>query len=435
VISKIGKLKSGIYVKLRNNYFIIFLTAVLIRIIASLWFYSIFQEWAVGSSKTYRIGLAESILSGKGFSYNGIPNLYQSPVYPLFLAIVFFILGKHMFSVVLCQSILDGVSSIFVSKIGSKFSENGSFAGVIYAIYPYAITQSLAIVDTTLFVLLCILSIYYFLNFFDNQRISNIILASFLTGVGILNRPSLIVVIPSFLVCMVILKYDWRLILRYFIISIFLSSLVPFLWAIRNYSLTNQFPILSVGGSHFMWYGHNEHISEVLKKNESPDIIGYDPRYSMNPNITVNDFFGSNPTRQAEFGNYCLKRALSFIKNNKYEVLKYSFSKLKLFLSWEYFPANVNQPYQKLRLLVYKLMNAPITILGWFGLMILLLKKNKSSYFLTIFIVGFILIHMISLPGSRHKIPLDALFISLIPLSISYIYSKIKKIRISIVKT
>lgn len=417
-----------------NKYFVVFTVAIIVRLVLAVLFINIFPEWPTGSSIGFRIGLAEGILSGEGFSYNGIPNLYQTPAYPFFLAVIFAILGNHWWSIALFQSILGGISSAAISKIGSRFSEKGWLAGLVYAFYPYAAMQSRSIVDTSLFVMLFVIAIYYYLKFMDKHQIYDLILASILASLGILNRPSIAVIPLAFVCHMILRRYSWKSILYYTLVSFLIAVSVPFLWVIRNYHLTKHFPVLAVGGQHFMWHAHNEHIYNVLERKESPDLIGSDPRYPMIPCIKVSDFFKIDPTEQVELSKLCSQSVRSWLSNHKYEVLKYSLLKLKLFLMWEYVPGAIGHSHQSLRLLIYKITNAPVTILGWLGVMILLLKRNKFGYFIACVAIGFVMIHVISIVTSRHKIPLDALFITLMPLAVYYLYSTTKNLSKRIAK-
>ena len=414
---------------IKNKYLVIFIVTVLVRLILAFLFIYITPKWPVGSSKTYRIGLAEGILSGEGFSYNGVPNLYQTPVYPFFLAVIFATLGNHWWSVALFQSILEGISGIFIAKIGNRFSPRGWLAGLVYAFYPYAALNARSIVDTSLCVMLFLMAIYYYIKFTNGHQILYLILASIITSVGTLNRPSIAVIPIAFVCHMILRRYTWRKTLYYTLISFVVTSSIPFLWMLRNYKLTHQFPILAVGGQHWMWFAHNEHIGKVLRRNESPDLIGGNPRYPMTPNIKVSDFFKIGMTEQIELSKLCSESVESWLPNHKYEVLKYSLLKLKRFLMWEYVPKAIDQPHQSLRLLIYKITNAPLTILGWLGVIILLMKRNNYAYFIAFVAIGFVMVHVISIVTSRHKVPLDALFCALIPFAIQYLYSAILNLR------
>jgi len=417
-----------------NRYSVVFIVAVLVRLILSVVFINIFSEWPTGSSITFRIGLAEGILSGEGFSYNGIPNLYQTPLYPFLLAVIFGTLGNHWWSIALFQSIFEGISGVFIAKIGGSFSKHGWLAGMVYALYPYAAMQSLSILDTSLLVLIFIMTVYYYLQFVEKRKLHNLILASFFLGIGILDRPSIIAVAPAFFLFLIVRGYNWKLIMQYTCISALISGLILSSWVLRNYLVTKQFPIYAVGGQHYMWYSHNEHIYNILRRSENPDILSYDPRYPMSPRIKVSEFFEISPTKQVELANSCSSIAKKWVRDNKAEVLKYSLYKLGLFLSWEYMPKRPSIQYHNLRLLVHRLTNAPIVILGWIGLILLFFRRWETAVYILVITAVFIFVHVTSVFDSRHKIPLDALFITLMPLSVYYLHSTTKDLSKRIAK-
>jgi hypothetical protein len=219
------------------------------------------------------------------------------------------------------------------------------------------------------------------------------------------------------------------MILLYSIISFFIAFSIPFVWILRNYNLTNEFPVMSVGGAHFMWYSHNKHILKIIQRGESADLIGVDERYPLEKNIRVSDFFRASPIEQVKLAEFCSKSVKLWTSNNKYEVFKYSLYKIRRFLIWEYAPREGDFSLHNIRVLVYTITNAPIVILGWFGIVIILLKRNKYSWFIAAASVGFVAIHVMSIGGSRHKIPLDALFCALLPFSIYYLYNTVLNLR------
>jgi len=124
----------------------------------------------------------------------------------------------------------------------------------------------------------------------------------------------------------------------------------------------------------------------------------------------------------------------NWVRDNKAEVLKYSLYKLGLFLSWEYMPKKPSIQYHNLRILVHRLTNAPIVILGWIGLILLFFRRWEMAVYLLVVATAFIFIHVISVFDSRHKIPLDALFITLMPLAVYYLYSTTKNLSKRIAK-
>jgi len=410
-----------------NKYLVIFLIAIFVRLLLAALFIDIFAEWPTGSSKEYRIKLAESIIHGKGFSYEGIPNLYQTPVYPFFLAIIFLVLGSSWWSIALFQSILEGFSSVTISKMGINFSKCGWLAGYIYAFYPYAAMQSRSISDTSIFVLIFILTIYFYIKFISNQRLKYLIIASLFLGIGILDRPSIFILGPAFIILLFARKIQWKKCLLFVLISFFIAILIPFIWILRNYGISGRFPVLSVAGQHFMWYGHNEHIYNILKRRESPDQVGGDHRYPMQPNFKVIDFFKVAPEKQIELAERCMNIVKKWISNNKSEVKQYTLLKLKRFMSWEYDIQNQEIPFQRTRILIYRITTAPIIIFGWLGVFLLFFKRKDIAFYLLTVIIGFISIHIFSNFESRHKIPFFAILMTIIPVTIQYLCLIAKK--------
>jgi 4-amino-4-deoxy-L-arabinose transferase-like glycosyltransferase len=412
---------------LKNRLILVFVLAVLIRLILATIFYSLPPEWPSGSSKEFRIELAESLAHGKGFSYHGIPNLYQTPVYPSFLAIIFLLFGYHWWSIALFQSLLEGISSILIAKIGDRFSKLGWLAGLIYAIFPYPAMQSRSIVDTALFVAIVMSAVFFFINFLLKPRSLDLFLSAFILGIGILNRPSIFILWPAFVVSMLLERINFRKVMVWSLASLLIAAILPGLWIIRNYKISGYFPVLSVAGQHFMWYGHNAHIYKILEQRESPDLVGIDPRYPMQPNFKVIDFFVLSPAKQVELGKRCSEIVAKWIKNNKQIVLDYTVLKLKMFLSWKYDIESQNAPFQKARTLIYMITTAPILIFGWAGAILLFFRKRRIALFLFIIFAGFIFTHVLTNFESRHKIPYFALLITTIPLTIEFIILGAKK--------
>ena len=415
--------------KSNHKYVIVFAATLAIRLIVAMVFIDVFPEWPTGSSIEYRVGLAEGILNGEGFSFHGTPNLYQTPVYPFFLALVFFILGNYWWSVAILQAVLEGFSSVGLSVIGNKFSEKGWIAGLIYAAYPYAVMQSRSIVDTPLFVFLFIWSIVFFVKFFDKLQLKHLIFGALFLGIGFLTRPTVFPIAFAFVFYLIVRRFKIRQIIFYASVAGLISIMIPLSWTVRNYLITDEFPVFAVGGSHIMWQSHNQHIYQIYQRGESPDEVGRDIRYPMTPNVKVSDFFQIGPKEQVRLGRTCSAQVSAWIYDHPSEVFQYSVLKLKTMLSWEYFPASINAPYHKIRLWIYRLTNGPVLLLGWLGLGLLILKRNQYAAFMWCIVIGFILVHVTSLPSSRHKIPLDALLMTVIPVSYEFLRFKFARVK------
>ncbi len=415
---------------MKNKNFIIFIIAFLIRVIAAIVFIILNPEWPTGSSSIYRLGLAESIAQGNGFSFNSIPNIYQTPIYPFFISVLINFFGNTWWIIAVGQSILEGITSVWISKIGANVAKSGWYSGFIYALFPFSILQSRSIVDTTLFTFLFIGSAYYLICFYKHSDLKYLIIGSILVSIGFLNRPSILPILVSFLLIYFINReITVKNKMKILMISTILFISFPGIWSYRNYKLINEFPVISVAGDHFLWFSHNNHTQKIMLRKESPDLIGVDERYQMNPNIKVSSFFKISPIEQFELGELCKQQYLTWISLNKIQFIKNIINKLISFVSWNYTLQSVDNKFQKLRIMVYKIWSIPITILGWIGISLLLYRRSTFGKYIFLIVSGFILIHSISQFGSRHKVPMDALFISLIPFTLEWIYSKLNLIK------
>jgi hypothetical protein len=84
---------SNRFTSLVENRRTIFFIALSIRLIYIILSKEVFG-WPIGSSVGQRILLAENILGGLGFTLDGHPVMYQTPVYQVFLAMIFAAFGK-----------------------------------------------------------------------------------------------------------------------------------------------------------------------------------------------------------------------------------------------------------------------------------------------------------------------------------------------------
>tara|TARA_Y100001980_G_C14538692_1_gene315950 strand:+ start:517 stop:1665 length:1149 start_codon:yes stop_codon:yes gene_type:complete len=374
----------------------------------------------------YRIGLAESLMSGQGFSYNGYLNIYQTPVYPFFLSLIFTLFGKNWLAVLITQSILDCFSCVWISKISLRFSYYGIISGMIFTFYPYSAAQCLAIIPTSLFTFLLIGSIYYFFKFDDSKNIKHLFLSSFFLSIGILNRPSIIFIPVVFILFICFNKtYNVRKIFNISLIILVSSYFLSSAWLIRNYYLSKKFPVFAVAAEHTMWYSHNTHTKTIYERGESPDIINTDTRYLMSPNIKVSDFFKTNISGQLKLAEHCRLSANDWLSNNFEIALEYSLIKFKVIFGWEYFPSVADSPFHELRKIIYRLSKFPIVLLGWLGIIIIVLKKNIEGLTLVLIMLAISFLYLISLPSSRHMVPLDSFLMIFSPLTIQFILEKL----------
>jgi 4-amino-4-deoxy-L-arabinose transferase-like glycosyltransferase len=115
--------------------------------------------------------IAKNIVSGNGFSDKGIapftPTMVREPLYPLFLAVIFYLFSGSIFAVQLIQALLYGLTCILTYKIISycgledKFSFRASLA---IALFPTLANYCAYIFTEVLFTFLLALTILFLIK-------------------------------------------------------------------------------------------------------------------------------------------------------------------------------------------------------------------------------------------------------------------------------
>jgi len=207
------------------------------------------------------IHLAESLISGHGYAYNGLPTAYYLPGYPTFLVVFFSIIPNILF-VQIVQIMLDVCSCFLLFRIGSLlFSErSGLFAALIWAVLPTAIVLTTFILTETLFTTLFLASItqlFYKKNKILSLTSGRLFTVGILWGLCSLIKPNLILA-PVSIILFFILK-EHRIVTKIFVrtgIIIAGMTIVVSPWIIRNYLSIGEVTLSTNGGVNF-WIGNN----------------------------------------------------------------------------------------------------------------------------------------------------------------------------------
>ena len=181
--------------------------------------------------------LSDSIISGKGFIFDGKAETLRAPGYPAFVAI-FKSFGGY-FSVTFIQIILVFLISILIRGLGVLFFSRkvGEMSAIIFLLNPVTLYLSLVILTDILFLFLFLLG-FYIVASLNKENIYKIILASLLFGIAIYVRPMGIFALPIFIAPFFISKLSFRDKLKSIIIMVGIIFLTVLPWIIRNYRLT-----------------------------------------------------------------------------------------------------------------------------------------------------------------------------------------------------
>ncbi len=149
-------------IRRKGLLWLILILAVILRLGASVWLGDTLegaQQVRVFDQHSYQ-KLAESILAGKGYSFDkpwypfrspaGAPTAHWSFVYPLYLSAVYAVAGPHPLAARMVQVVIVGLLTTWlVFRIGRRlFGENvGLIAASLSAVYPYFVFHDATLND------------------------------------------------------------------------------------------------------------------------------------------------------------------------------------------------------------------------------------------------------------------------------------------------
>ncbi len=230
-------------------------------LVLRLLFFFIYQPWNPqvehelvlnGDAVQYHY-LAISILKYHNFA----DNVFRTPLYPTFIAILYGIFGINPYIVLLFQIILSSIGIFIIYDMAKMLTNRtvGLVAAGILAFDPHQITFASWLFSDSLFTFLFILSIYYFVKGINNKNIGNIIFSAVILGLNILNKP----VVQFFPVAMILLCLIWRTEtlktkLKYAVIYLTIPFMLALPWLLRNKVKHGHFAISSIVGFNKLVY-------------------------------------------------------------------------------------------------------------------------------------------------------------------------------------
>lgn len=208
--------------------------------------------------------LAVRILEGRAYHSDfllGFTNA-RPPLYPLFIAAVYFFTDNSILAVKLAQALLGAFICVIVFFVAEGIFKDKriSFgAALIYAVYPLSISVSGSLLSETLFTFLLALAIFFLLKGYDRPGLKNYLLSGVFLGLTALTRPVILAFLP-FLILWLALFSSVKVMSRFksmvFIMLFMALAIMP--WTVRNYFVFKEFIPVSTGGSVTFYVYNNE---------------------------------------------------------------------------------------------------------------------------------------------------------------------------------
>ena len=193
-------------------------------------------------------GLAKSILGDSRFAIDedSPPSAIRTPIFPAYIALIYFLFGEHPWVVLLTNTLLDCVSCVLLISVARQMvGEKAAIAAAcFYAIDPFLISLSCTLLSDTLFVFLLVLGMSFVGRLKnENQGLAKsaaiVAMVSAIWGVAALTRPiaqftPLLLVPFWFLVS----KPRRAVLLSSISLAVFVLVLTP--WLLRNQNVFNH---------------------------------------------------------------------------------------------------------------------------------------------------------------------------------------------------
>jgi len=342
----------------------------------------------------YYLLLARNLVSGNGYTINGLSNIAFPPLLPLLIALFYFVFHNLQISLGIITAVSGGLLGLVIFKIcRSKFSLRYSVFGAFLVLFIYQLNAIVPINKPYIYVLyrgsdilnsFLVFSILFLaIRVIQTKKIIYSMGAGFLSSLAFLTRPEglllwlIVVAILIFLLAVQRAQISFKLILTFILTFIIFSS--PYTFYLKKVT------------GHWMLSGKvaagQEYRNALIKVIKNGDWESFNRvHYSINSNLLeMNDnYFGYHATdRRFESG------IMSYLKN------------IGENLSLSVVVPKVLFPYPLLIFFVIGLID---------GLLQILKKKSVFDVILfSVFLYSFVLV-VVSYPMPRHHLFLVPVF-------------------------
>ena len=323
---------------------------------------------------------ALNILCNRGYGYGYTPThaLFRTPVYPLFLAVVYLICGHSFLVVRVVQSIIGTLTCLLIYLIGFNIFGSKKIALLsvgIAALYPLFVFDCIQILTECLFTFLLAAAVFFILHFHDTKRMQFLLAGGLSLGLCALTRPVGIILLPLTCLWFFLVVKGKRQGLIYSLIVVLASLIVVSPWSIHNYIVYGRLILLSSQPSTMLWVGSGEWQGK-----------GKDNFNEQFHKAAPDEFY---------------KKAFGFILRNPKRFLK---GRSRQFLRFWRIVPGLN--HSLIRNIINLLSITFIPVVGLAGLFLSLSYKREKTLFFMMSTIAFTLAHTLTVGAVRYRVPL-----------------------------
>lgn len=294
-----------------------------------------FNFYQGGDSPGYML-LAKNLIEHGTLSFSGAepydPTNLRTPIYPLFLALIYFIFRSFVpaiFFGALISAFIAPLIYLIAREIFNK--RTAVIAGILAAIEPMGLFLGVSILTEGVFTSILLLSIYFFIKYLKVGQLTYLYSSGALLALASLTRPIMFYFWPL-AIPFIIYKaknFKWHTALKNTVIfvSIFFAVLSP--WLIRNKIVIGSWQITGLQGYIFYidhygavlrYLGEASPLSDV--QNKALALVGPDKVFtSEGSDILFKSALNGIKEHKLAYANVYIKSLISFFIANGYKSL------------------------------------------------------------------------------------------------------------------
>lgn len=333
--------------------------------------------------------IARNIAGGRGFVSTRM-NLYsyRPPLYPIFLALLYFSGSPHYLIVLLAQSLLSALTCGLVYLIAESIYRRTSalIAAALTALYPGLIYYSTQLLSETLFIFLLYCAAAFFYRY--RPRRGKWIILGVILGLASLCRP---MALPLTILLLPFFALNLPHGVRRWLAVFFCALLVIIPWTGRNYQIHHYPVLLTTYGGANLWLGNY------------PGARGY-----IGTPEGIQHLLRRTDLSEPEIDNICYRKAFSYISQYPGQFLELTGKRFLLF--WNPVPEKQVGPDRlQRRYTLYR-----FAVAGSFSILMLLAVIGaaltpqlwEKTWFLLFLIFSFPAILMFYYISLRYRLPI-----------------------------
>ena len=255
----------------RKNMAIIWilLAAFLLRIVY-LVIYSSMPDWDMLTvDNYYHFNWAKDMSSGNIF---GDTTYFRAPFYIFCLALVFSLFGATLTTARIFGLVIGLASLLLTFLTGKKLfgKRTGLIAAAIQSVYPLILYFESELLLDPLFMMLLQLSVYYFVLWYKEQNLSNLVCMALALGLAAITRPNELLFLPLVILFLYFSSTLWKQRVKLIALFALLLALIILPITIRNYVAGGEIVLISSQGGINFFIGNNRQSDGVTAAMPTP---------------------------------------------------------------------------------------------------------------------------------------------------------------------